>query len=136
MMKYMRDILACVVVVGLVCTGLYLWGVNNQSDTFNGLLKDAYREGWNYAVTLSYARVSRLVGLEQKHGTFKDIPWDEFTIQEKMMLCAYGSPGNLFSTKDMEDIFIEYGPEGCKFSIEEEAYPEWWVEEHERQSAL
>lgn len=51
---------------------------------------------WSKALSLGYPSVH-------------DTPWNEFTIQEKMFLCAYGSPGNSLSDEEIGEIKEVYG---------------------------
>lgn len=44
-----------------------------------------------------------------QHGSLHDTPWKEFTIQEKMYLCAYGSSGNKLTKNDMTEVQKLYG---------------------------
>jgi len=41
-------------------------------------------------------------------GGIKNVPWDKWTIQEKMYLCAYGSSGNKMSKEDIQEIREKY----------------------------
>jgi hypothetical protein len=52
-----------------------------------------------------------------KYGSIKDTPWEEFTIKEKMLLCAYGSSGNKLSSRDMFKVFRKYGTETAAADI-------------------
>jgi hypothetical protein len=47
-------------------------------------------------------------------GVMKDVPWSEWSIEEKMYLCAYGSSGNKLNKKDMQEIKERYGDTSCK----------------------
>ena len=44
-----------------------------------------------------------------RYGHIKNVPWDDWTIEEKMYLCAYGSSGNKLNKKDIEEIEKRYG---------------------------
>ena len=44
----------------------------------------------------------------KQYGGIKNVPWDNWTIEEKMYLCAYGSSGNKLSQKDIQEIKNKY----------------------------
>ena len=73
----------------------------------------AYKEGYEQGIALvleQYAVMrSRWIGFVNTYGSIKNVPWDEFTLEEKMLLCAYGSPGNKLSDTDVQEVIEKYG---------------------------
>ena len=39
----------------------------------------------------------------------KHVPWDKWSIEEKMYLCAYGSSGNKLNKQDLKELTKRYG---------------------------
>jgi len=60
----------------------------------------------DYAGPISIQTNIQFVG--QRYGSIHNTPWDQWTIQQKMYLCAFGSSGNKFNDRDMQKIKEKY----------------------------
>lgn len=68
--------------------------------------KKGYMEAMNILRITQWcgSTVERFYEFRQKYGSLHNTPWKEFDIQEQMLLCAYGSPGNKFDDEGMAKI--------------------------------
>lgn len=69
-----------------------------------GFLKcySEFGQGW-------FGHHKRFRDFVDKYGSIHSTPWREFSIQEKLLLCAFGSPGNKLSDEDMQEVIRLWG---------------------------
>jgi len=90
----------CIIIGALLMIGSY------------ELNKQAYEKGKQETARLTSIRLTQLYQQlyhrSKNYGSLHETPWSEFTIEEKMYLCAFGSSGNKFSQDDMGEIKEKY----------------------------
>jgi len=47
----------------------------------------------------------------EQYMSIHEVPWDSFTVQEKMFLCAFGSPGNKMDVDEFQEAMLLFGTE-------------------------
>lgn len=97
----MKNEMVTVSVIVLVIAMSILW--------FHVGYRQAEEFAFDQYLIHAHASKCRRNALAMLHGSIKQTPWDEFTLQEKMLLCAYGSPGNKMSQEDIARIGEVYG---------------------------
>ncbi len=96
-------------ILGAVLVGLLCIGVSKIS------YDDGYKIGWieGHARGYNQGVVNYETAVENVYKgrvKIKEVPWDEFDIKQKMLLCAYGSSGNRMSVRDIVEVISEFGP--------------------------
>lgn len=111
----------------LLCGATLVWSGYNLEHHIQGERREALEERYAEAFDAEYVRglkdgaegikveynsVWRILWAKYgpKYGSIHATPWEEFELEEKMFLCAYGSPGNTLSRQDMMDVANKYGP--------------------------
>lgn len=72
--------------------------------------QEGFKEGYTHFMSSMIWQVNpeRHQKFVKEYGSIKLTPWDEFIIEEKMLLCVFGSPGNRLDCKDMKDMQSQY----------------------------
>jgi len=104
--KFLIGLVALLMFGYLTLLGLYV--PYARTEAFKEGRTQGWHEGWPGVFAVNMA----------KHGSIKDTPWEEFTLEQKMLLCAYGSPGNRMSVDDINEIHVKFGPLGYGITLE------------------
>lgn len=111
-----------IALVAFVIVFMFIIFLQVQEKAFNDGFEVGYWECGMNGIVFG----NRIADLQKEYGSMKDTPWNEFTIQEKMYLCAYGSPGNRMNHKDINQLILQYGPKDMQPTSD------WTVAPHRR----
>jgi hypothetical protein len=109
MNNVVRIFLVIIIVFFMAITGSQLFMARTINKFYDKGYDAGHRHGYNDAWINFSMQEARWNAYKTKYGSIHDTPWEEFDIREKMFLVAYGSSGNRFSDKDLDEIEKKFG---------------------------